>query len=114
MYLRRHEMIAKALILFGAHFVGDYALQTGFIAEMKGKTWLHLTAHVSIYTLTIWVIGKLATAHAGTADLSALAVLFVFVTHFFIDAAKARWKVIKTEVTDQALHLIVLLIVLFL
>ena len=82
------------------HFVGDYVLQTDFLAQTKGKNWWHMIAHCFLYSLPFcfafgfdWKIG------------------FIVATHFAIDNLKARWNDIN-YLTDQVAHMIVLAIYL--
>ena len=84
------ELLYKLLI---CHFVGDYFLQTDFLANTKGKNWWHLIAHCFLYSLPFffvfgfdWKIGVIIGVHIIT------------------DALKARWHKI-IYVTDQLIHL---------
>ena len=84
-----------------AHMLGDYVLQTDFLAKTKGENWWHMIAHCITYTLPFailispsWPIG------------------FLFATHMAIDTLKARMKAID-YFEDQALHLFCLLVYVF-
>jgi len=93
-------MIELLLKLVFCHLVGDYVLQSDFIAKTKGENWYHLFAHCVLYCLPFYVVLGL------TWDL-----LFIFLTHIIIDASKARYKVINYT-TDQVLHYYVIIIIL--
>ena len=85
-------------ILLASHFMGDYVLQTDFLAKTKGNNVWHLFAHSVLYSLSFMI--------AFGFDWK---VPFIIGTHIVIDALKARYKVIN-YVIDQVLHLIVLMI----
>lgn len=78
--------------------MGDYVLQTDFLAKTKGNNIWHLFAHSVLYSLPFMI--------AFGFDWK---VPFIIGTHIVIDTLKARYKVIN-YVTDQALHLMVLMI----
>lgn len=78
------------------HFVGDYFLQTDFLAQTKGANWWHLLAHCVLYSLPFFLLLGFDWR-----------IMFLIATHVVIDALKARWCKIS-YVTDQTLHLIVL------
>ena len=77
-----------------SHMVGDYVLQTDYIAKTKGENWWHMIAHCVLYTVPFAV--------AFGVDWRIVALM---VTHLVIDALKARWRVIG-YVHDQILHVI--------
>lgn len=81
--------------LIFCHVVGDYILQQDFIAKTKGENWYHLFVHCMLYVLPFRFLYGVDWK---------LAVLFV--SHIFIDALKARYKVIG-YVYDQVLHYII-------
>ncbi|MCF7835621.1 MAG: DUF3307 domain-containing protein [Candidatus Marinimicrobia bacterium] len=94
----------ELVLCFVAHFIGDWPFQTTFMAENKGKSWEINFYHAAVYTATfIWI------AHA-----SWLASIILLVSHFWIDALKARWKIIKHIWQDQLLHfLVIFLLIIF-
>lgn len=85
-------------ILLASHFIGDYVLQTDFLAKTKGDNIWHLFIHSVLYSLPFMI------AFGFNWKVS-----FIIGTHIVIDALKARYKVIN-YVTDQVLHLVVLVI----
>lgn len=91
----------KVIHLILCHLVGDYVLQSDFIAKTKGSNLYHLFVHCALYCLPFvllygvdWKIGVL------------------FASHIIIDVLKARFNKIS-YIIDQILHYIVLFIFLF-
>jgi hypothetical protein len=94
-------MINRILLLVMCHMIGDYVLQSDFIAKTKGENWYHLFVHCVLYCVPFAVI-------FGINELLA----YIFVQHFIIDSLKARHKIIN-YITDQILHYLILLIYVF-
>ncbi len=94
-------MIKLIITLIFCHLIGDYVLQTDFIAKTKGTNWYHLFVHCVLYCLPFFIVYGLTWQ-----------LLFVFIMHFVIDPLKARYNKIN-YVTDQLLHYIVMLVYLF-
>jgi hypothetical protein len=94
------RLIELLLKLVFCHLVGDYVLQSDFIAKSKGENWYHLFVHCVLYCLPFYVV------FGFTWDL-----LFIFLTHIYIDALKARYKLIDYT-ADQIMHYLILLIYL--
>lgn len=90
----------KLITLIFCHLIGDYVLQTDYIAKTKGTNWYHLIVHCMLYCLPFFVIYGLTWQ-----------LLFIFVTHMIIDPIKARYNKIN-YITDQLLHYIVMLVYL--
>lgn len=93
-------MTKTILELIFCHLIGDYVLQCDYIAKTKGDNWYHLLVHCVLYCVPFYVVFGL------TWQLP-----FVFVTHVYIDALKARYKKIN-YITDQILHYIIMCIYL--
>lgn len=93
-------MIEKLLILIFCHLLGDYVLQTRFIAESKGKTFYHLFVHCLLYIVPFYI------AFGFVWQLG-----LIFISHVIIDPLKARYGKIN-YLTDQALHYLILLVYL--
>lgn len=102
----------KLLFLFWLHFVGDYPLQSAFLAQMKGKYDYLLLCHSIIWagliSLGLYLLGL----------LTIWKILFLLIGHFVID----RWKARKEDKTnaltkdlwlDQLLHMVQILIVYY-
>ena len=87
--------------LLACHMLGDYVLQTDFLARTKGENWWHLLAHCVTYTVPFalafgidWRVG------------------FILAVHLAVDTLKARWHLIG-YISDQAAHLLALAVYLF-
>lgn len=85
-------MIKAIIKIIMCHLVGDYVLQTDFIATSKGSNWYHLIVHCILYVLPFCI-----TFEFGYE------LLLLFITHIIIDALKARYKKIGYSL-DQILH----------
>lgn len=81
------------------HFFGDYVLQSEFIAKTKGENWYHLLVHSTLYAFPFWIMFKFTWP-----------LVVLLITHFMIDALKARYKKIS-YITDQSTHFTVIFIV---
>lgn len=93
-------MLEKIVLLIMCHMIGDYVVQTNFIATTKGKNWYHLFAHCVLYVVPFYIcfgfVWQLAV---------------IFVAHLIIDPLKARYSKINYW-QDQALHYLVSLLYL--
>jgi hypothetical protein len=111
------DMPDVLFFLLLAHIFGDYALQTDYMAKMKGSSKKVLSIHVLIYTVTIgafWWLGKFLTKSPNfpaPVDLVVLAALYV--QHWLQDYVKTtksnggkQWMFV-----DQALHISALYII---
>ncbi|HZG81954.1 MAG TPA: DUF3307 domain-containing protein [Brevibacillus sp.] len=104
-------------VLFLAHLVGDYLLQTEWMAKYKAERWRPLLAHCFVYTLAVSVAAYLFLP----TGLSWWAIGFVFLTHVILDRRgvvrfwyervmgvtddRNKWLMIMV---DQTFHLIIL------
>lgn len=84
----------ELIILVLCHLIGDYVLQSDFIAKTKGENWYHLFAHSALYCVPFILL-------YGTGKACAC----LFLSHVMIDALKARYKVIG-YIQDQVFHYI--------
>ena len=91
------EIIFKIVV---CHMLGDYVLQSDFIARTKGENWYHLFAHCILYSFPFYLF------FGFNFDL-----LLVGFAHFAIDVGKARFKKISYA-NDQILHFIIALVYL--
>ena len=89
-------MINTIIILVMCHLVGDYVLQTRFVAESKGQNWYHMFVHCVLYCVPF------AFMFGITWQLAV-----IFGTHMIIDPLKARWGKINYPI-DQVLHYLIL------
>ena len=94
-------MIETILKIIMCHLIGDYVLQSDFIAQTKGKNWYHLLVHCFLYIVPFYIVFGF--------DWRLIAIL---ITHIVIDPLKARWNKIN-YVTDQILHYVIALIYVF-
>lgn len=78
------------------HFIGDYVLQTDFLARTKGDNWWHLIAHCVTYTAPFVLFFGI--------DLK---IAILLLSHIAIDSAKARYKKINYA-SDQLMHIAIL------
>ena len=83
--------------LMACHMLGDYVLQSDFLARTKGESWWHLLAHCVTYTLPFTVMFGY--------DWRVMALL---APHMLVDAMKARWHAIGYR-TDQASHILLMM-----
>ena len=97
------------LWLIGAHYIGDIALQSDWVANMKRERWYIMHAHVTIWTTMVC----LPLAHFGV--LAWWHPLFLYVGHYISDYIKCQtpkdpklWHYIYY---DQGWHLLQLAIV---
>ncbi len=91
------ETLLKIIL---CHLVGDYVLQSDFIANTKGKNWYHLFVHCALYILPFYLCFGLDWR-----------LVVLFISHIIIDPLKARYGKI-TYAQDQVLHYIVALLFL--
>lgn len=85
------------LNLILCHLIGDYVLQSDFIANTKGKIIYHFFVHCALYCVPFVVLYGY--------DIKTI---YLFVTHFIIDVSKAKYSLIS-YFQDQMLHYVVLL-----
>ena len=91
------ETIYKLII---CHLIGDYVLQSDFIAKTKGENWYHLLVHCILYSVPFYF------AFGFSWQL-----IFVIAMHMVIDPLKARYN--KTNyLADQIIHYATLLVYL--
>lgn len=87
-------MTEHVFLIIACHLIGDYFLQSDFLATTKGENWYHLFVHCFLYTIPFYI------AFGWCWQLALIGIL-----HFPIDAMKARWR--KTNyVQDQISHYI--------
>lgn len=105
--------ITQFMFLMFAHYLGDYPLQSDFLATTKGKSLYSLFVHCFIYSMTIATTIMLIK---GEFEISVFMV--VFLSHIIIDSLKARTKNKEKALTtylyiDQSLHLVINIIVFY-
>lgn len=98
-----------------AHLIGDFLLQTGWMAKNKATKWAPLFAHVVVYTVVVTIAGWLA------GGISVWAIALIFASHVLLDhkgfigwwarqiqsihRPSDAWVLIMT---DQVFHVIIL------
>lgn len=80
--------LAVPLSLLFAHLVGDFFLQTDWMALNKSKKWEALTLHALVYTLTILTVVAYETAFWWRLLL--IYGVVTFVTHYITDWVTSR------------------------
>ena len=94
-------MIIELLLkLVFCHLIGDYVLQSDFIARTKGENWYHLFVHCVLYCFPFYMCFGIDWR-----------LLIILVAHLIIDPLKARYKKIN-YIQDQVIHYITMLIYL--
>ena len=91
------ETIFKLVL---CHLVGDYVLQSDFIAKTKGENWYHLFVHCMLYCLPFYPCFGFKWQ-----------LIVILVAHLIVDPLKARYKKIN-YIQDQVIHYITMLIYL--
>ena len=94
------EIIKDIIILIMCHLIGDYVLQSRFVADTKGSNWYHLFVHSILYIIPFCFLYGIIWQS-----------VVVCVLHFIIDALKARYDKI-TYIQDQVAHYILTLLYL--
>jgi hypothetical protein len=97
------------LILLLSHYIGDYALQSEYIASEKGKDQYVLLAHVAIWTFVIVLTTKFLGFKPGVGSV----VMILALPHYVLDYIKSRnifWcrylKSNESLMVDQLGHMI--------
>jgi Protein of unknown function (DUF3307) len=90
------------LTWLACHFVGDFAFQSTWMSIEKGKSWEVNFYHCATYTATFVLF----------AHPSLLAIIVLLVTHFIVDALKARYHIINSIWLDQTVHIVTILLIL--
>lgn len=97
------------------HLIGDFLLQTSWMAKYKATKWLPLLTHVSVYTIVVASVGWLS----GGLSLEGIALIFIghvildrktFVAFWVrrVQTAKGPEKVWLSIMADQIFHVILL------
>ena len=91
------ELLKTLMVLVFCHLVGDYVLQSNFLATTKGENWYHLFVHCALYCLPFVIVFSITWQLA-----------YIFVIHVVADALKARYHKIG-YVADQIVHYVAML-----
>ena len=87
------------ILMVLCHLLGDYVLQSDYIAVTKGRNYYHLFVHSALYCLPFLLL----------LQAPYRAYIQIFTSHLLIDNAKARYAEI-TYVQDQILHYAILIL----
>lgn len=90
--LNQKDMIEQIAKIVMCHIVGDYLFQTDYMAREKGKDLYVLLAHCVCYAVPFAIV--FGVDHR---------IIWLILTHFVIDALKARYKLFGILI-DQFLH----------
>lgn len=99
------------------HLIGDFLLQTSWMAKYKATKWLPLLAHVTVYTMVVGIFGMMS----GGLSITALALIAAshimldrrtFVAFWVRNIQQARGKegAWLCIMADQIFHIIILAI----
>lgn len=97
-------VIELAFWVVACHMIGDYVLQSDFIATTKGSNWYHLIVHSVLYCVPFAFLFKYM-------EYGMVYIIALLITHIIIDASKARYKAID-YLGDQVLHYLILFIII--
>lgn len=89
------QYIYQFFMLFCLHSLGDYVLQTDFLAKTKSTNMYHLVVHCALYVLPFAMMFGMDYR-----------ILLLFVSHFIIDILKCKNR-IPYDI-DQLAHLAIL------
>ncbi|KAA0547379.1 DUF3307 domain-containing protein [Bacillus sp. BGMRC 2118] len=103
------------------HLIGDFLLQTSWMAQYKASKWIPLLTHVIVYTSVVSIMGYIS----GGLSLAGIALIFlghiVLDRRTFVDFWVRRIQMAKGPakdwlmiVTDQIFHIILLAIAIYL
>lgn len=102
------------MMLIGAHSIGDYALQSDYIASQKGKDLWVLTMHTFIWTTCISFMW-LALGHTLTFVSWAL---ILYIPHWVLDYVKSHGCSLRDDKKalwlDQGAHMVQLVVLMLL
>lgn len=98
------------------HLIGDFLLQSAWMAMNKSAKWIPLLTHCVVYTASVSGV-----AFIGSFHLSIVAIALIFSSHVFLDRRnfvlwwtrvimdvhppKGNWLIIMT---DQIFHILIL------
>lgn len=104
------QSFSNLWLLLLAHFIGDFPLQSQFIAMNKNKYWYIMCAHCYIWAGVV----SLVLMHLGI--FAPWKFVFLFIGHYIVDYIKSSQKTIPENwwmiYPDQIFHVAQLLIVL--
>ncbi|MBM6617043.1 DUF3307 domain-containing protein [Bacillus suaedaesalsae] len=103
------------------HLIGDFLLQTSWMAQYKATRWIPLLSHVTVYTAVVSLMGYFS------GGLSFTGIAIIFIGHIILDRrtfvefwvsriqmAKGQSKDWLMIVADQIFHIILLFVAIYL
>lgn len=81
-----NHMMQLAICILALHYVGDFVMQSDWMAQNKSRNWGALAIHVGVYTTTFLVIALLC----GVLSTVLVYVLLNGGIHFVVDAITSR------------------------
>ena len=97
------EYFKLLMILVASHAIGDYALQSDYIAKEKAKSFYVLFIHVNIWTFIITSVSYFIGLNINMVN-----VLFIlWIPHLIMDYLKARNKKFKELIPNQSIQLFI-------
>lgn len=109
------KLIELLFVVLSAHMLGDYFLQTDYLAMNKGKDNYILLVHCILYGLGVGLVFGVFGI-----TLTAIEIALISAIHFPIDYIKARGITAKklgdknALVLDQTIHYITLFLIILL
>ena len=85
-------MMENIFLIVICHLIGDYVLQSDFIATTKGSNWYHLFVHCALYVVPFYIFFGLDWR-----------IGILFGLHMIVDPLKAKWNKISYP-QDQVIH----------
>lgn len=83
------------------HWVGDFTLQTRWMADNKSKDWEALVLHVFVYACTIWF--GVFMMMCWPVEVACRFALVNFIIHLGVDAFTSRCT--KVAIAEKNMHL---------
>lgn len=119
-------VLLDLFILFAAHCIGDYPLQSEFLSKFKSSNLYILICHCAIYTLIIMIAFYCISINSTYLNYDGRIIAdVVFITHILIDKAKCIYRSCLQEselntkkdiygfYVDQGAHMIILFLLYF-
>ena len=106
------QMLLTFTFLLAGHFIGDFAFQSSWMAEHKGKVWDVLIMHVATYTSAVFlmiVLMFVATNASLQTELVFKSIAWVFFSHLVVDAIAIVFGKKPSLTVDQLIHFVILI-----
>lgn len=83
------------------HWVGDFVLQSRWMADNKSKDWEALVLHVFVYAVTLWF--GVFVMQAWAIEVVCRYALVNFIIHIGVDSLTSRMT--KVAIAEKNMHL---------